>query len=78
MEQSQFLINVGYGAAGMLGTFILKATWDAIKSMRADLQKLQESLPATYVRRDDFFREIEEVKDMLRRIADKLEEKADK
>jgi len=52
--------------------------WSAVKELKADLAKLREELPKTYVTRDDFREDMREVKDMLGKIFDKLDAKQDK
>jgi hypothetical protein len=62
----QTMFNLAAGGFGILGGIMLRETWSAISTMRADLQALQASIAATYVRRDDF-------RDFSQRVLDKLE-----
>ena len=64
--------------AGSLGTFILKTLWDANTQLRSDLANLNEKIGRDYVRRDDFRDHAARVEEMLDRIFDKLDGKADK
>lgn len=68
---------VAYVAIAVMGWF-LRALWEADKSLRADLSKLKEELPVTYLMRSDYHRDIAEIKEMLRSISAKLDGKADK
>jgi hypothetical protein len=43
-----------------------------------DLKELEVGIPATYVRRDEFTQALRDVKEMLIRIDDKIDDKADK
>jgi hypothetical protein len=52
--------------------------WGAVKELRADLAKLREDLPKDYVAKDDYREDIREIKAMLAKIFEKLENKADK
>lgn len=52
--------------------------WAAVKELKADLSKLREDLPKTYISREDYRADLSEIKIMLRRIEDKLEKKEDK
>ena len=52
--------------------------WAAVKELKADLSKLREDLPRTYVSRDDYRDDIRSIKDMLAKIFDKLDTKMDK
>lgn len=52
--------------------------WGAVKKLREDLQKIEVALPSSYVRKDDFADGMKEIKDMLSKIFDRLDNKADK
>lgn len=85
MNLDQSILNWALGLGGTLGGFLLKATWDAIKDLRADnaaltrqIGELVDKIGRDYVRRDAYRDDIMEVKGMLVRIFDKLDEKADK
>lgn len=76
--ESQTLINGAFGVICAAGGWWFRVMWDAQQSLRTDLVQLQKSLPETYVRRDDWKDQLKEIKEMLTRIVDKLDEKADK
>lgn len=61
---------VSYGLFLVVG-WIIRSLWDAVRQLERDL-------PANYVRRDDFRDSMDEIKDMLTRIFDKLDNKVDK
>ncbi len=70
----QFLINVGFAAAGFLGGWI-------INNMTRSITRLEDKmadLPLLYVNRDDYKSDIADMKQMLSKIFDKLDGKADK
>lgn len=46
--------------------------------MRADLSRLREELPREFVLREDYRRDIYEIKQLLRDISEKLDNKVDK
>jgi len=52
--------------------------WGAVKRLREDLQKIEIALPTNYVRKDEFAEGIKEIKEMLGKIFDRLDHKADK
>lgn len=52
--------------------------WGAVKKLRDDLQKIEVALPSNYVRKDEFADGIKEIKEMLGKIFDRLDNKADK
>ena len=70
----QNIINTGIGIIGGLLGWIVRILWEEQQQLRQDMQKL----PEIYVRRDDWKDQIKEVKDMLAKIFDKLDGKADK
>lgn len=85
MNLDQTIVNWAFGLVGTLGGFLLKATWEAIKDLRTDnaaltkqIGELVDKIGRDYVRRDVYRDDIMEVKGMLVRIFDKLDEKADK
>ena len=74
----QQLLNIILGTAmGVVGWFA-RELWAAVKELKADLSKLREDLPKTYISREDYRSDLTEIKTMLRRIEDKLEKKEDK
>lgn len=75
---AQSLFNVMFAVCGFLGGFIIKAMWDAIRSLQKDISDTQSSIAANYVRRDDFRDHAKRLEDMLMRIESKLDGKVDK
>lgn len=76
--ETQSLINVGLGII-MLGLgWFARELWDAVKELKKDFSKLREDLPKTYVSKEDWRPEIQDIKNILGKIFDKLENKADK
>jgi hypothetical protein len=77
METQQIInILVGIVMSG-LGWFG-KALWDAVAELRKDVHQIEVDLPAHYIRKDEFKDGIKEIKDILGKIFDRLEAKADK
>jgi antirestriction protein len=77
MEPQNFIdIVLGSGFA-VLG-WLARELWSAVKELKSDLSILREHLPKNYVARDDYREDMKEVKDMLNKIFDKLENKQDK
>jgi hypothetical protein len=74
----QHLLDVLGGIVLILVSAIVKVLWDAVKTLQADLQKIEVALPTKYVAKDEFNRGITEIKEMLTKISDKLDDKADK
>ena len=76
--ENQHLINAMLaGGFTVLGWFA-RELWAAVKELKADLAKLREDLPKEYVLRSDYREDIRDIKTMLAKIFEKLENKADK
>ena len=75
---SQSLINVMLGISCAVIGWLARELWTAVKDLQADLVKISVELPKTYVTRDDYREDIKGIKEMLAKIFDKLEKKADK
>jgi cell fate (sporulation/competence/biofilm development) regulator YmcA (YheA/YmcA/DUF963 family) len=72
--EPQFLINAGFGLAGLFGGWILSSISRSIIKIEDRISEL----PLLYVTRDDYRNDINEVKQMLSKIFDKLDTKVDK
>lgn len=71
---------VQYGVvavSGVLG-WALRELWAAVKALREDISKLERDLPSHYVQKDDYRQDIARVHDLLDKIYDKLDGKADR
>jgi antirestriction protein len=75
---SQNLINAALALASSATGWFARELWAAVKELKADLAKLREELPREYVMKEDYRRDIYEIKDMLGKIFDRLDNKADK
>ena len=78
MNEYQNVINIVGGAALTVTGWFARELWAAVKDLKKDLSKLREELPKTYVTREDFKADVRDIKDMLGKIFDRLEGKADK
>ena len=74
----QQILNLVLGTAMTVVGWFARELWTAVKELQADLSKLREDLPRTYISREDYRADLTEIKTMLRRIEDKLEKKEDK
>jgi len=71
---TQQIINVALGLVAFLGGWVLNNITKAIERLDTDVR----ALPATYVSKDDYRRDIDDIKEMLGKIFDKLDSKVDK
>ena len=71
---TQQIINVALGLIAFLGGWVLNNITKAIERLDTDVR----AMPMTYVSKDDYRRDIDDIKEMLGKIFDKLDAKADK
>jgi len=71
---TQTLFNVAVTLAGGLGGWVLNNIWQSIRTLDKDVRQM----PHMYVSKEDYKSDISEIKRMLGKIFDKLDEKADK
>jgi len=76
--EMQTLIDTAIGAGFALGGWLGRQVWDAVQKMKEDIHRLEVDLPSNYIRKDEFTDAMREIKDMLAKIFDKLDAKADK
>jgi len=74
MMDYQILFNIAVAIAGFFGGWTLNRIYQAIDRLDNDVR----NLPLNYVTRDDYRSDMAEVKHMLGKIFDRLENKADK
>ena len=74
----QTLLNIGLTLISSVTGWFARELWSAVKELKADLAKLREDLPKTYVAKDDYKDDIRELKEMINKIFDKLDNKSDK
>jgi hypothetical protein len=72
--ETQQIINVALGLIAFLGGWVLNNITKAIERLDVDVR----AMPSTYVSKDDYRRDIDDIKDMLGKIFDKLDAKVDK
>lgn len=78
MMDLQILINVIGGSILAIMGWFARQLWEAVKELRADLHRIEVQLPSNYIRRDEFTDGMKELKEMLGKIFDRLDNKVDK
>ena len=71
---NQIIINIVIGVAATFGGWVLNNITKAIERLDKDVR----ALPLNYVTKDDYHRDIDEIKDICKQIFMKLDNKADK
>ncbi len=70
----QVLFNIAVGLSGILGGWMLNNITRSINLLDKDVREL----PKIYITKEDYRRDIDEIKDICRQIFAKLDNKADK
>jgi len=76
--EMQHIIDLGLGASMAVIGWFAREMWGAVKELKSDLSKLREDLPKSYVAKDDYREDIRELKEIMNKVFDRLENKADK
>jgi hypothetical protein len=74
MMDYQVLFNIAVAIAGFFGGWTLNRIYIAIDRLDGDVR----AMPHNYVSKDDYKADIRDIRDMLGKIFDKLDNKADK
>ena len=74
MDDMQVLFNIVLGVAAFLGGWTVNNLTRSIERLDKDIR----SMPLTYVTQTTYQRDIDDIKSMLGKIFDKLDDKMDK
>jgi hypothetical protein len=72
--ETQSIINIAVGLAGFFGGWVVNSLSKSIIRIEDRISEM----PLLYVTKDDYKRDIDEIKAMLTRIFDRLDDKVDK
>lgn len=72
--ESQAIFNIVVGIAAFFGGWVLNNITKAIERLDADVREM----PKTYVAKEDYHRDVDEIKDICKQIFNKLDSKVDK
>ena len=75
---NQSILNLLFSSTGLVLGWFLRELWTAVKELKIDLAKLREELPKDYVAKSDYRQDVRELKEMLNKLFDRLDAKADK
>jgi hypothetical protein len=71
---TQSIVNIGITIAGCFGGWVLNRIMASLDKLDQDVK----DLPNKYTRRDDYIRDVAEIKSLLQSIFDKIDGKVDK
>lgn len=74
----QDILNLIFGAVMGLFGWLGRTIWDAVDSLKKDIKSIEVDLPTSYVRKEDMESRFDKIENMLNRIFEKLDSKADK
>ena len=81
----QNLINFGAGSLLAVGGWFCRQLWDSVKELKADIADLKLHVSETYVKksdvenlRTDMDKRFDRIEQMIARLYDKIDAKADK
>jgi len=72
------IINIVLGVALSVGGWFVRQMWDAVQNLKSDIQRIEIELPTSYVRKSDLDARLDKIDDMLEKLFDRLNSKADK
>jgi antirestriction protein len=75
---NQQLFNFVVSIAGFLAMFVFYQVMQRLQRAEDTIAALKEELPKEYVHKEDYRSDVKELKDMVRQIFDKLDNKQDK
>lgn len=75
---TQVIFNIAVAIAGGLAMWILNALTQRLQKAEDKIEALTNELPKEYVQKGDYKDDMREIKDLLRQIFDKLDNKQDK
>lgn len=70
----QFLFNIAVAVAGFFGGWTLNRIYQAIDRLDSDVR----GMPTHYVSREDYRNDLKDIREILGKIFDRLDNKADK
>ena len=75
---TQDLYNIAVGIAGTAIGWMLKIVWESVRVLQDEMKRVERELHTSYVSKDDYRSDIQEIKEMVKAIFDRLERKVDK
>jgi hypothetical protein len=75
---AQNLYNILVGVCGAAIGWLLKVIWESVRALQTDMKEIERELRTKFVSKDDYRADIQEIKEMVKAIFERLERKADK
>jgi predicted amidophosphoribosyltransferase len=74
----QMVINIVGGAILSVIGWFARVLWDSVQELRKDLKQIEIHLPTNYVKKDELTVRFDRIEQLLDRLYEKLESKADR
>lgn len=74
----QIVINIVGGAVLSVVGWFARVLWDSVQELRKDLKQIEIYLPSNYVKKDELSVRFDRIEQLLDRLYEKLEQKADR
>lgn len=74
----QIVFNIVGGAILSVVGWFARVLWDSVQELRKDLKQIEIHLPTNYVKKDDLAVRFDRIEQLLDRLYEKLEQKADR
>ena len=74
----QTMINLIGGAVLAITGWFARQIWDSVQDLKNDIHQIEVDLPTYYVKRVDIDSRFDKLENILEKIFDRLEQKADK
>jgi Tfp pilus assembly protein PilO len=74
----QIVFNIVGGAILSVMGWFARVLWDSVQELRKDLKQIEIHLPSHYVKKDEITVRFDRIEQLLDRLYEKLESKADR
>jgi len=74
----QSIFNIVGGALLSIMGWFARVLWDSVKELQKDLKQIEIHLPSNYVKKDELSVRFDRIEQLLDRLYEKLEQKADR
>jgi hypothetical protein len=74
----QSIINIGAGSLLAMFGWFARELWDMVQAIKEDVQKLEVKIAREYTTHADMSARFDKIENILERIFDKIDKKADK
>ena len=76
--ETQTVINILAGSCLSVAGWLARQLYSSVKELQKDIKDIEINLPTNYVSKSDFNDTMKEIREIVSKIFDKLDNKADK